>query len=320
MRSWLYATALPTTLLLTACGGGDNDSLPVVNSTQTVSIQFAAQANGKDVKCGAVNSIDNLGTSSKTAEIQDLRFYVAEVKLINDKGQAVAVTLDKNDYQNYGVVLLDFEDATGACVGDAKLNTAITGKINTGNYQGIQFVLGVPDTGVDSTGKTVALSHTETTSMSAPLDIAAMAWSWQGGRKFFKIEVNPVGGVTNQKNTPDVTTDDSNEKVWTVHLGATGCADKGATESPLTRYECTNPNLTTIKLSSFDYTKQKVVLDVPALLTGSDIAINKTGPLGCMSATSDLECPAVFDVLGIDLAKGITSTTKTQTVFKAVNK
>lgn len=193
MRSWLYATALPATLFLTACGGSD-DTMPVVNASQAVTISFAAQANGKDVKCGAVNSIDNLGTSNKTAEIQDLRFY------INDKGQAVAVTLDKNDYQNYGVALLDFEDATGACsAGTAQTYTAITGKINTGNYKGIQFVLGVPDTGLDSTGKTVALSHTETTSMSAPLDIAAMAWSWQGGRKFVKIEVNPIGGVTNQK-------------------------------------------------------------------------------------------------------------------------
>lgn len=321
MRSWLYATALPATLLLTACGGGDSDTPAVVNTSQAVTISFAAQANGKDVKCGAVNSIDNLGTGNKTAEIQDLRFYIADVKLINDKGQAVAITLDKNDYQNYGVALLDFEDATGACsAGTAQTYTAITGKINTGNYKGIQFVLGVPDTGVDSTGKTVALSHTETTSMSAPLDIAAMAWSWQGGRKFVKIEVNPIGGVTNQKNTPDVTTDDSNEKVWTVHLGATDCKDKGATESPLTRYQCGHPNLTTIKLSSFDYTKQKVVLDVPALLTGSDIAINKTGPLGCMSATSDLECPAVFDAFGIDLVTGKTSTTKTQTAFKVVNK
>ncbi len=65
MRSWLYATALPATLLLTACGGGDSDTPAVVNTSQAVTISFAAQANGKDVKCGAVNSIDNLGTSNK---------------------------------------------------------------------------------------------------------------------------------------------------------------------------------------------------------------------------------------------------------------
>ena len=84
-------------LLVAACGGGSNDdtankntsTLPVVVTTKDVAIQFAAQANGADVKCGAVNSINNIGTSNKTVEIRDLRFYVAEVKLINDKNEAV---------------------------------------------------------------------------------------------------------------------------------------------------------------------------------------------------------------------------------------
>ena len=84
-------------LLVAACGGGSNDdtankntnTLPVVVTSKDVAIQFAAQANGADVKCGAVNSINNIGTSNKTVEIRDLRFYVAEVKLINDKNEAV---------------------------------------------------------------------------------------------------------------------------------------------------------------------------------------------------------------------------------------
>lgn len=319
-------------LLVAACGGGSNDdtankntnTLPVVVTTKDVAIQFAAQANGADVKCGAVNSINNIGTSNKTVEIRDLRFYVAEVKLINDKNEAVAVVLKEspeNVNQRYGVTLLDFEDATGVCaeVGTKDTYTTIQGTIPQGNYTGIQFILGVPDTGVDSTGKTIALSHTETTSMLAPLDVAAMAWSWQGGRKFVKVEVNPVGGVFNQKGTAD-TSDDANEKVWTVHLGATGCTDKGATESPLTRYECSNPNLTTIKLPTFDYTKQKVVLDIPALFMGSEVSLNKVGPLGCMSGKTDTECGAVFDALGINLETGKTSTTKAQSIFKVVNK
>lgn len=319
-------------LLVAACGGGSNDdtankntnTLPVVVTTKDVAIQFSVQANGADVKCGAVNSINNIGTSNKTVEIRDLRFYVAEVKLINDKNEAVAVVLKEspeNFNQRYGVTLLDFEDATGVCaeVGTADTYTTIQGTIPQGNYTGIQFILGVPDTGVDSTGKTIALSHTETTSMLAPLDVAAMAWSWQGGRKFVKVEVNPVGGVFNQKGTAD-TSDDANEKVWTVHLGATGCTDKGATESPLTRYECSNPNLTTIKLPTFDYTKQKVVLDIPALFMGSEVSLNKVGPLGCMSGKPDTDCNAVFDALGINLETGKTSTTKAQSIFKVVNK
>ncbi len=318
MRSLLTSSLVTASAaLLTACGGSSDSStpLPVVATTQAVSIQFAAQANGKDAQCGAVNEIANLGSTNKTAEIQDLRFYVSALELVNDKGQAVAVTLDKNTNQDFGVALLDFENATGACAGgDAKTNTVITGKIPTGTYTGIKFTLGVPDTVVDTSGNTIILNHSNTTAITAPLDVAAMAWSWQGGRKFAKIEFKPTSGVTNQKGTPE-TTDDATVTSWVVHMGATGCTGTDAAG-----YSCTNPNLAKVSFDSFDVSKQKVVLDVPALLTQSDISVNQNSAIGCMSGTTDKECPAVFDTLGLDLLTGKVSTIKTQTVFKVINK
>ena len=316
MRSLLTLSLVTASaVLLTACGGDSSTPLPVVATTQAVSIQFAAQANGKDAQCGAVNEIANLGSTNKTAEIQDLRFYVSALELVNDKGQAVAVTLDKNTNQDFGVALLDFENATGACAGgDAKTNTVITGKIPTGTYTGIKFTLGVPDTVVDTSGNTIILNHSNTTAITAPLDVAAMAWSWQGGRKFAKIEFKPTGGVTNQKGTPE-TTDDATVSSWVVHMGATGC-----TGSDAAGYSCTNPNLAKVSFDSFDVSKQKVVLDVPALLAQSDISVNQNSAIGCMSGTTDKECPAVFDTLGLDLLTGKVSTSKTQTVFKVINK
>lgn len=313
-------------LLVAACGGGSNDdtankntnTLPVVVTTKDVAIQFAAQANGADVKCGTVNTITNLGLTKKTAELQDLRFYISEINLINDKGVAVPVSLTKNINQNYGVALLDFEDATGACAaeGDSPTYTTITGKVNEGNYTGVQFLLGVPDTGLDSAGKTIALSHSDVMAMEEPLNIMALGWSWQAGRKFVKIELNPDGKVLDQKDTTD-TSDDTLGKSWFVHLGATGCTDAKGTAA---LYSCTNPNTTTIKLNSFDYAKQKLVLDLSGLLANSDISLNQNGAGGCMSGTTDKECSAIFDALGIELATGKTSTSKTQTLFKVVNK
>jgi uncharacterized repeat protein (TIGR04052 family) len=316
MRSLLTLSLVTASAaLLTACGGDSSTPLPIVATTQAVSIQFAAQANGKDAQCGAVNEIANLGSTNKTAEIQDLRFYVSALELVNDKGQAVAVTLDKNTNQDFGVALLDFENATGACAGgDAKTNTVITGKIPTGTYTGIKFTLGVPDTVVDTSGNTIILNHSNTTAITAPLDVAAMAWSWQGGRKFAKIEFKPTGGVTNQKGTPE-TTDDATVSSWVVHMGATGCTGTDAAG-----YSCTNPNLAKVAFDSFDASKQKVVLDVPALLAQSDISVNQNSAIGCMSGSTDKECPAVFEALGLDLLTGKVSTSKTQTVFKVINK
>ena len=72
MRSLLTLSLVTASaVLLTACGGDSSTPLPVVATTQAVSIQFAAQANGKDAQCGAVNEIANLGSTNKTAEIQD---------------------------------------------------------------------------------------------------------------------------------------------------------------------------------------------------------------------------------------------------------
>lgn len=314
MRILAILTGLSCSILLAACGG--SDSSPVVVSTQNISLQFSAQANGVDVNCGAVNEISNMGSTQKTTEIQDLRFYISEVQLVNSKGQAVAVTLDKNVNQGYGVALLDFEDATGACsAGTADTYTTITGKIPTDTYTGIKFTLGVPDTGTDDTGKTIALSHSETTALNAPLDVASMAWSWQGGRKFAKIEFKPKDGVVNQKGTDD-TSDDAIVASWLVHVGATGCTD--ATTTAL--YSCTSPNLANFSLNGFNASTQKVVLDVGALLVNSDINLNQNSAAGCMSGTTDSECPAIFDAFGLDLATGKASATKIQTVFKVVNK
>lgn len=316
MRSLLTASMVASTVLLTACGGDGSRS--VVNNTQTVSIQFAAQANGQNFKCGAVNGIANLGTSNTTAELQDLRFYASNFKLINDKGEEVALTLDKNDWQNYGVALIDFEDATGSCVeGTAQLNTTVTGKVTTGSYTGLRFTLGVPDTGLDATGKTMVLNHTEITNgIGAPLDLQAMAWSWQSGRKFTKIELKPVGGVLNQKGT-SVITDDTTESTWFVHMGATGCT--ALVDKP-TSYTCTSPNVADVKLAAFNSATQKVVLDIGALVAEADISKNENGAVGCMSGKTDAECAPIFKALQVNLATGLPMTGSAPTVFKAVMK
>ncbi|PTQ89384.1 MbnP family copper-binding protein [Agitococcus lubricus] len=312
MRYTAIAALSVFTLALTGCGGGSDDV--AVNAKQNITIQFAAQANGADVKCGAVNRINNLGASSQTAQLQDLRFYIADIKLINSQGQLKTVSLNKNNYQNYGVALLDFEDATGACennaTGTAGTNTAVVGEVEAGTYTGIQFLLGVPDTGVDSTGKTIALSHSDVMTAQAPLDIMSMGWSWQLGRRFVKIELQPDGQVTDTETS-------SKSPTWFLHLGATDCVD--APDTPAL-YSCSKPNLNTISLNSFNPSTQKVALDLTALFANTDIAVNKKTTMGCMSETNDTDCPEIFNAMGIDLATGKKSTTHTQTMFKVINK
>jgi hypothetical protein len=81
---------------LAACGGGDNEDTPAATS-QSVAVEFVATVGDTPVTCASV--LSGLGSGSVNAVIQDLRFYVSNLALINDKGATVKVTLDSNAFQ-----------------------------------------------------------------------------------------------------------------------------------------------------------------------------------------------------------------------------
>ena len=80
----LAATSLIATAVLTACGGGGDDGpLP----DKAVSISFAALNGSTPVKCGS--QLIGMGTTALAADVKDLRFYLTNVSLVNDKGVLV---------------------------------------------------------------------------------------------------------------------------------------------------------------------------------------------------------------------------------------
>lgn len=287
----LIATALP--LLLAACGGGgggDNGqpTTPTTPTTPTgpqpVAIEFAAKAGSLPAKCGT--PIAGMGTSQATVDLHDLRFYVSGVSLINDKGEAVAVTLDVNDWQTKEVTLIDLEDGTGACAdaGTQAQNTQVRGTVPAGTYKGIRMTVGVPS----------SVNHTDYAVAPKPLDVQALAWSWQAGRKFAQIEVNPVGGVARPAPAAP-------GKTFYVHLGSTGCTGNPVTGETVS---CARPDRMDFGFGDFNAGTQKVVLDIAQLLQGSNVKEDLGGAAGCMSGATDPECVPIFSALKIDLTTG----------------
>lgn len=281
-------SAVAGAALLTACGGGGSDS-----GTQTVSVEFVATVGDTVVNCGS--DITGLGTTSAKVKLQDLRFYIANLKLINDKSEEVKVTLDANSNQltsgDNTVALVDLEDQSGWCAGDKALYTTITGTVPKGTYTGVKATLGVPE----------ALNHSETTVAAAPLDNKDMAWSWQAGRKFVKIEVNPYNASTAtyanaiakySGTTPLGTTNSS----FYFHLGNTGCtAVAGAAAGT---YTCSSDNTRTFHIHSFDAAKQRIAVDLKQLFVKSNLVEEHGGAGGCMSGPTDPECVAMWSVIG----------------------
>lgn len=280
--------AMLACLILSACNSG-GDSTPVVAAPlpdQAVSVQFALQSGGKAVECNS--ALTALGAGATGAQLRDARLYVHDVKLINAQGQEVALKLTQNDSQYLNTALLDFENKTGNCVGTAELNRQVSGTVPGGQYIGMSFKLGVPDTAKDASGKDVVLNHSDTMAVPAPLNNMSLGWSWQAGRRFVQLELNPDAPAGSKPVN------------WYFHLGATGCTADAVNPNS---FKCSSPNIVPVRFGSFDTSKQQVVLDLSALLQGVDISKDLGGSNGCMSGPTDPECTALFNNLDLNLAE-----------------
>lgn len=277
-------------------------------ATKHVDLKFAAMAGKQPVACGT--AIPGLGMASQSAQLADLRFYVSGVALIRGDGKAVPVKLRASSFQLTrkagSVTLIDLENGKGGCSqeGTAATNADVRGTVPAGRYKGLRYTVGVPE----------ALNHTDLSAAPAPLNLTAMGWSWQVGRKFLKIE----------------TTDPS----FMVHLGSTGCTGNPAGGASVT---CTSSNRVVVRMTSFDPSRQKVAVDVKALLAGSDLSggMSSMGTMGmaaqpgmdmdtgaaCMSGPGETNCAPVFKALGIGWntkSGGGAASPSKQTVFRAM--
>jgi uncharacterized repeat protein (TIGR04052 family) len=273
--------------------------------TQKVDIRFAAVAGDQPVGCGL--PIEGLGTTNQTATLADFRFFVSDLKLVRRDGRAVTVKLSKNSTYRVtegksAVTLIDLENGTGTCAeeGTPGTNDAVRGTVPRGKYVGARWTVGVP----------FDANHTDAPASPAPLNSAAMAWSWQSGRKFTKIEVADPGGATGTWTA----------KTFFVHLGSGGCTGNPATGQTV---NCRNANRPEVRLKRFDPAKQRIAVDLKTMLAGSDITRNGAGAPGCMSGPTDPECGGVFGAFGLGWradGSGSGAPSGTQSVFRAIAK
>jgi uncharacterized repeat protein (TIGR04052 family) len=291
----LLAASLATAGLLTACGGGDAPAeAPAPAGPQAVAIEFATVAGDTAVSC-ATTAIPDLGTTAANGRLRDARFYISNVAMIRADGVEVPLTLPANNNWNATlgtdrVTLIDLEDRSGACsVGTEDLNTTLQGTVPAGNYVGVTMSLGVP----------FSMNHTnqgaDLTVTPAAINNSAhpgMAWSWQGGRKFAKIELTDV-----LAGEPAGTEGKWTASVFNVHVGSTNC--DGAAPSAGQVSACAQPNRATVRFAAFNPATQKINVDVRALMAGNDVMVNRSGPTGCMSGLTDFECTGVFTALQI---------------------
>ena len=242
---WLLSCSL---FLFAACGGDDGDAPDALAAdagdarsvdaagAAAVSIGFGGRVGDAPFACGVTRDV---GTPSHPYEVRDLRFFVHDVRLLDDAGE-VAVVLDEVEgWQTDGLALVDLEDASGTCAesGTPGTHAAVTGVADRpGPYRGLVFTLGVPE----------VMNHLDPASAPAPLSTTSMLWVWRSGYKFLRID--GLSGST----------------AFHVHLGSTGCPGDVPDQPPTAA--CSTPNRPTVRVEGLDPTASPVILDVAALL------------------------------------------------------
>ncbi len=286
--------SLPLALMLGVVGCGGNNSKTV--TAQSIAIPFQARAGSTNIRCDV--SLTDLGSAKTSATMKDFRFYISDVELITSDGKLEPLTLEENEWQSSNLALLDFQDRADNCEGESKpTHTQVTGTIsNSATIQGIRFQVGVP----------ANVNHIDIANAQAPLTVASLFWSWQGGYKFMRLDVAPTGGIT-RPSDPDFAA-----TVYNFHLGSTNCkGDPELGESVV----CARSNRPVIELKSFDPERDTIVFDYASLVAGLTLNSDARDTPGCMSDKADTECGEFFKQLGLDLTSGSPASGSTQTVF-----
>lgn len=240
-------------------------TLPPVAMT----LNFAARVNGEEFSCDRTYS--NIGTTNATVEPTDARLYIENIRLVNDEGGEVPLSLDQDGtWQLQDVVLLDFENGTGLCAqrGTAEMNATARGMIPGGNYTGVKFEMGV----------TESLNHGDSATAPAPLNKTALFWSWNAGYKFIRYD-----------NIAE-----SNGNEFRVHIGSTACEGDGRGNA-----SCAEGNRTEVDLA-FDPSSDTILVNLGAFLANVNVEFNTPEtPPGCMASSEDPECVPVFAAAGL---------------------
>lgn len=255
-------------------------------ATRAVTIRFKAKINGDDLACG--ESFANLGTSKVHASVQDFRFFVEQVRLVTSSGDETRVLFDdKPPFQTQDVALIDFTDKQGTCTaGGGTVNTTITGKVLPGDYKGVVFVTGVPET----------LNHQNLTLAKPPLQDASSYWGWASGYRF--IMTGLIVDAADRGTADPADTDAgvvANTGANFVHIGAGAC-----TGTNTGGFTCTRPNRTLIKLDEFDAETDTILADLGKAFEDVDLK----DAIECHGAGP--ECGPVYAAFGLSLESGAT--------------
>lgn len=251
-----------------------NESNALEEGEMPISINFLPRVGRRTFDCSEV--YEGVSPGQIAVKPVDFRFFVHNLRLVNEQGQEVPVTLENRaPWQGQAVALLDFENNRGNCQfgGDAETNAVVTGSVPEGVYQGLRFSLGVP----------TPANHQDPAELGGPFQRGGMSWNWLKGFKFLNVEVQSVNAIADGEPT-----------TGKFHLGSTACSNNDTSQE----IECSKPNRGEVFLPNFRLDQDSVIADLGALFDQSDLSTSQI----CHSGQD--ACAPMFAQLGVDWASG----------------
>lgn len=281
-RQLLLTSTTMVGIILAGNFCGVTKTVAQTSNNQEVKINFQGRVGKQPFECGKTYI---LGKPATKVTPDDFRFYVSDIALIDNNGKTIPVNLTQDgkwQYQN--VALLDFENKSGSCTnGTVETRKQVVGTIPKGNYQGLQFTLGVP----------LNLNHADSVTAPSPLNLTSLWWNWLFGYKFARLDWKT------QLHNSQLKHSGQSEKAqgFPIHLGSTGCQAIEGSQKPST---CSSLNTSKVIFTKFDINKNVVIADIAALIGNTNLTVNqKNTPPGCMSSPDDSDCNVIMTNFGL---------------------
>ncbi|WP_017446535.1 MbnP family copper-binding protein [Gayadomonas joobiniege] len=309
------------TFVLSACGSDSATESEFESPADNYpfKLEFAAKSRGDSADCDTL--LTGFGSdNSHSIKVSDLRFYVSNIQLYDLNGENIHASFDDSEFQlnhQKGFVgLIDLTSNTSGACTDAQLsgtqrdNSFISGVSQDNGIRAVSFDIGVPQSVMKSVINAYSVED-------APTPLNEMYWSWASGYRHFVLnfQIETDQGVSGQ---------------GLVHIGSRDCGGDGLVA--LTEKEqCDFINTAKVHLENFDPNLNTILIDLPALLadvrftattiessngehTLGHASASSSPRVSCHSSPQQVDCPAIFENLGIKMSDG-RSQSSTNKVF-----
>jgi uncharacterized repeat protein (TIGR04052 family) len=248
-------------------------------------LRFAPVVHDQPFAC--TQQFHEMGMGKTKIRPLDFRLWTHGFVMVTSGGQEIPLRLkqdhptrtiaDDGAWQKDGHALLDFEDASGTCVGTTETRMVVRGFASArDDWAGVKFKVGVKR----------ARNNIEAAVAEYPFGAPGMAWQWKGGYRFVRIDVSTL----------------AKDKYY-FHLGSTACEGEVAGGEHGGGINCKVENVASIALSGFHPDRNQIVADMATIYAGIDMDSPDDKNYACMSGgTKSTMCPSMFGAFGLPFA------------------